>query len=34
MKTEKEFGDNAPPSEDWISTLNDLIVEARKIVKL
>ncbi len=34
MKTEKEFGFNAPPSEDWISTLNDLIVEARKIVKL
>ena len=34
MKTEKEFGDNAPPSEDWISTLNDLIAEARKIAKL
>src|ERR1019366_6693545 len=33
MKTEKEFGVNAPPSEDWISTLNDLIVEARKIAK-
>jgi len=34
MKTEEEFGNNAPPSEDWISTLNDLIVEARKIAKL
>jgi hypothetical protein len=34
MKTEKEFGDNTPPSEDWISTLNDLIVEASKISKL
>ena len=34
MKTEEEFGDNAPPSEDWISTLNDLIAEARKIAKL
>ncbi len=34
MKTEKEFGDNAPPSEDRISTLNVLIVEARKIAKL
>ena len=34
MKTEEEFGNNAPPSEDWISTLNDLIVEARKIARL
>lgn len=32
MKTESEFGDNAPPSEDWISTLNDLIGSARKIL--
>lgn len=31
MKTEDEFGDDPPPSEDWISTLNDLIVEARKL---
>lgn len=31
MKTEKEFGDDAPPSEDWISTLSDLIAEARKL---
>ena len=34
MKTEEEFDDNVPPSEDWISTLNDLIAEARKIAKL
>jgi hypothetical protein len=34
MKTEEEFGNNAPPSEDWISTLNDLIAEARKIARL
>jgi hypothetical protein len=34
MKTEGGFGNNAPPSEDWISTLNDLIVEARRIAKL
>src|ERR1017187_1570509 len=34
MKTEEEFGNNAPPSEDWISTLNDLIAEARKIANL
>jgi hypothetical protein len=34
MKTEGEFANNAPPSEDWIRTLNDLIVEARKIAKL
>lgn len=32
MKTESEFGDNAPASEDWISTLNDLIASARKIL--
>lgn len=31
MKTEEEFGDDAPPSEDWISTLNDLIAQARKL---
>ena len=30
MKTEEEFEDGAsPPSEDWISTLNELIVTAR-----
>jgi hypothetical protein len=34
LKTEEEFGNNAPPSEDWISTLNDLIVQARKLAKL
>jgi hypothetical protein len=33
MKTEHEFGDDAPPSEDWICTLNDLIVQARKQIK-
>lgn len=34
MKTEEEFGiDNAPPSEDWICTLSDLIIEARAIKK-
>lgn len=33
MKTEEEFGTDAPPSEDWISTLNDLIAQARKLVK-
>jgi hypothetical protein len=32
MKTEQEFGDQVPPSEDWISTLNDLIEAARKLV--
>lgn len=31
MKTEEEFGNDAPPSEDWISTLNDLIMEARRL---
>jgi len=31
MKTEDEFGDDPPPSEDWISTVNDLIDQARKI---
>jgi hypothetical protein len=31
MTTESEYGEDAPPSEDWISTLNNLIVEARKI---
>jgi hypothetical protein len=31
MKTEEEFGDQSPASEDWISTLNDLIAEARKL---
>jgi len=33
MKTEEEFGDDAPPSEDWISTLNDLIAQARELEK-
>lgn len=33
MKTEEEFGEDAPPSEDWISTLNDLIVGARALTK-
>lgn len=33
MKTEEEFGEDAPPSEDWISTLNDLIVWARALTK-
>jgi hypothetical protein len=31
MKTEAEFGDDAPPSEDYICTLDDLITEARKL---
>lgn len=34
MQTEQEFGNDSPPSEDWIGTLNDLIVEARKIADL
>jgi hypothetical protein len=29
---EDEF-DDAPPTEDWICTLNDLIVDARKLLK-
>ena len=33
LKTEEDFGDNAPPTEDWISTLNELIGQAREIVK-
>jgi hypothetical protein len=33
MKTEEEFGEDVPPSEDWISTLNDLIAQARQIAK-
>lgn len=33
MKTEEEFGEDAPPSEDWISTLNDLIVGAKALTK-
>ena len=33
MKTEEEFGEQAPASEDWISTLNALIAEARKLTK-
>lgn len=31
MKTEEEYGNTAPPSEDWISTLSDLIASARKV---
>jgi hypothetical protein len=34
MRTEEEFGPDSPPSEDWIGTLDDLIVSARKIQKL
>ena len=32
MKTEEEFGENTPASEDWIATLNELIVTARPLV--
>jgi hypothetical protein len=32
MKTEKEYGEDCPDSEDWISTLNELIASARKVV--
>ena|SRR5690242_16331279 len=32
MKTEEEFGHDVPASEDWISTLNDLIVTARGLL--
>ncbi len=32
MKTEEEYGDDCPPSEDWISTLSGLIALARKVV--
>jgi hypothetical protein len=31
MKTEDEFGEDVPPTEDWIATLNNLIAEARSI---
>lgn len=31
MKTEEEYGEAPPPSEDWISTLNDLIAGARTL---
>jgi hypothetical protein len=31
MQTEEEFGNDSPPSEDWIGTLNGLIEQARKI---
>jgi hypothetical protein len=34
MKTEEEFGNDSPPSEDWIGTLNDLIERARTIADL
>lgn len=34
MKTEEEFClEDLPPSEDWVSMLSDLIVEARKLQK-
>lgn len=33
MQTEEEFGQDSPPSEDWIGTLNDLIMQARMIQK-
>jgi hypothetical protein len=33
MQTEEEFGQDSPPSEDWIVTLNDLIVSARQLQK-
>ena len=32
MKTEEEYGEDCPDSEDWISTLNELIASARKVV--
>lgn len=33
MKTEEDYAEGeAPPSEDWICTLSELIVEARKNV--
>jgi hypothetical protein len=32
MPTEEEYGDAAPPSEDWISEMNGLIVAARMIL--
>lgn len=32
MKTEDEMGENGPASEDWIATLNELIVSARAVV--
>jgi len=32
MKTEQEFGDNLPESEDWIMTINQLIQSARSIL--
>jgi len=31
MTTSIEYEDEMPPEEDWISTLNDLIAEARKL---
>lgn len=34
MNTEEEFEEDAsPPSEDWICTMNELIVESRKLLK-
>lgn len=33
MKTEEECGEDIPPSEDWISTLSDVIINARTALK-
>lgn len=34
MQTEEEFKEGEiPPSEDWICTLSELIVEARKLLR-
>jgi hypothetical protein len=32
MKTDEEYGDDMPASEDWVSTLNSLIAFARSLV--
>ena len=34
MTTEEEYGDHAPPAEDWSCTLSELIVMARKSLDL
>lgn len=31
MTTEEEFGEDQPPFEDWICTLNELIEDARRL---
>jgi hypothetical protein len=33
MKTEEEYGDDAPPAEDWTGTLSDLITTARTLTR-